>query len=1004
MRDDENNNKSSWDLYERKMYKAFGIITFLKKHKKKVFVACIILAVIICTLLGIKGILLGNLECDNVWTYGEAPGCNIKAIFATPSYEYKKTVDGEWVGHYPEAPGRYYVRAVSKNILGIRYYSEERVFELKKRQITVTPKERQIYYRDEYKYANKDIAIENIAAGDYIGKAQFSYEELFYEYNKDHPYKVEAGLEELVISNPRGSDVTGCYDIVYGDFSIFFLSRQLTIETGSAEKIYDGKPLECNEWKITEGELYDGDNIEVIFPSVERAGEDLNTVSIIITDASGKDVTYQYEIANKPGILKVLKRPLKIVSGSAEKIYDGKPLTCDEWSADTDALLSGHTLECKTTGEITVAGEAINTVEVKITQGDYDRTKNYDVQLEPGMLRVLPMKITVTSGSAEKKYDGTALEHHSIEPEYILQDHEIIAGFTGMQTEVGSSDNTFYIMQINTPAKENRVDCFEITKEYGTLTVLPNPDFVPSEPDKPAETLPGNDPSLPVYVEFPDTEAENYESVVATIRNQKLDSNNSVYLRSMSYGDYNKRGWDKAAGYPFTDSETNPLNYIGLLCRDKGLKGTTFTIDPEEGVGLMAPYYTAGIEGTTGVFGDDTRLFCNDSDLYYYTESYVVNELVDLLKFNPGNSYETDRYRTFVYDEYLDVPEDTKEILLKIAKQNGIDKDSETLIADIRDYVKGAATNNGNARYPSNVDDIALFFLTNAKEGVAPHFATAATLMYRVHGIPARYTTGYFVSGVGPETVSVKVKNAHAWVEIYCDGLGWVPIEVTGYGPGGNVIDPNGGSEEGEGDTPLIDFTVIPEVPEDEEHPMIDGKYILGIMPFSMEKYYDGTPFEKWEYSQYHVKAGGLLPGHNMVVKMKAENYDNVLPGSSEVFIDSVTVYDEYGNDVSEQYCIFKASANMTILKRPITIATESAEKEYDGQPLTAGGWWIAEGSLAPNDRLEVEVTGSVTVVGRRTNKASAVIYTEDDKGQWKESDCYEIKYRCGVLKVSSPD
>jgi hypothetical protein len=91
-------------------------------------------------------------------------------------------------------------------------------------------------------------------------------------------------------------------------------------------------------------------------------------------------------------------------------------------------------------------------------------------------------------------------------------------------------------------------------------------------------------------------------------------------------------------------------------------------------------------------------------------------------------------------------------------------------------------------------------------------------------------------------------------------------------------------------------------------------------------------------------------------------------------------------------------------LKRPITIATESAEKESDGQPLTAGGWWIAEGSLAPNDRLEVEVTGAVTVVGRRTNKASAVIYTEDDKGQWKESDCYEIKYECGVLKVSSPD
>ena len=57
--------------------------------------------------------------------------------------------------------------------------------------------------------------------------------------------------------------------------------------------------------------------------------------------------------------------------------------------------------------------------------------------------------------------------------------------------------------------------------------------------------------------------------------------------------------------------------------------------------------------------------------------------------------------------------------------------------------------------------------------------------MFRHYGIPARYVEGYLIF---PEDVEGQLENAvltvpeahaHAWVEFYQDGIGWVPFEVT---------------------------------------------------------------------------------------------------------------------------------------------------------------------------------------------------------------------------------
>ena len=79
-------------------------------------------------------------------------------------------------------------------------------------------------------------------------------------------------------------------------------------------------------------------------------------------------------------------------------------------------------------------------------------------------------------------------------------------------------------------------------------------------------------------------------------------------------------------------------------------------------------------------------------------------------------------------------------------------------------------------------------FLTVTREGYCVQFASSLTLLLREAGIPARYVEGYiatkFYPNRGDDAVSrykstVRDSSAHAWVEVWYDGIGWVQYEAT---------------------------------------------------------------------------------------------------------------------------------------------------------------------------------------------------------------------------------
>ena len=73
------------------------------------------------------------------------------------------------------------------------------------------------------------------------------------------------------------------------------------------------------------------------------------------------------------------------------------------------------------------------------------------------------------------------------------------------------------------------------------------------------------------------------------------------------------------------------------------------------------------------------------------------------------------------------------------------------------------------------------WFLFDAKSGYCEQFASAEVLMLRSLGIPARLATGYSTGEYDPvlDQSVVRERDAHAWVEVWFQGHGWVPVDPT---------------------------------------------------------------------------------------------------------------------------------------------------------------------------------------------------------------------------------
>lgn len=149
-------------------------------------------------------------------------------------------------------------------------------------------------------------------------------------------------------------------------------------------------------------------------------------------------------------------------------------------------------------------------------------------------------------------------------------------------------------------------------------------------------------------------------------------------------------------------------------------------------------------------------------------------------------------YSEYVKEQYMAYPSDSEGVHRILEEIEPVLNEAETThdkVMVVVNYLTENYTYTYTPTKPEDPDSSALdAFLLETKDGYCVQFASAAALLLRAAGIPARYVQGYvandLIAGTNDDgeleyTSSVRDTNAHAWVEVYIDGLGWRTYEAT---------------------------------------------------------------------------------------------------------------------------------------------------------------------------------------------------------------------------------
>ena len=283
---------------------------------------------------------------------------------------------------------------------------------------------------------------------------------------------VSADSRKLIISADQSKNVIE-----------FYYYKNVELTANSETYTYDGAEKQVNGFTI-KGENKDQDNqtIAADFSAITVGAKGIdageypadfaeNTVGTV--DKTGR---YIVAAANngKLVINPVTGQLITITANSASKIYDGTPLTDNGFDYTKGVLADGDVLTAVVEGSATNVGdEGKNVVKnYAVKRGKTDVTKNYTFGNSiDGKLTINPRKVTLTSETASKEYDGTPLTR----PDVDVTGDGFVAGevtgitATGSVTLVDDGEVTNAITY--TPGANFKEKNYTISKDEGTLSI-----------------------------------------------------------------------------------------------------------------------------------------------------------------------------------------------------------------------------------------------------------------------------------------------------------------------------------------------------------------------------------------------------------------------------------------------------------------------------------------------------------------------------------------------------
>ena len=287
-----------------------------------------------------------------------------------------------------------------------------------------------------------------------------------------------------VVSDEAGLDVTDQFRIEKLNGRLDITPRQVVLTSASGEKVYDGVVLTDETVTVGGDGFADGEGAAFTVSGRQMVpGSSANT---FIYELNEGTFAGDYVITQEEGLLTVNPvdsdaRQAVVISGnSLTALYDGSDKTVSGLvGADSDGNVpfAFGELTYKVTGleasasardaglyDVEVTGEPV----VLDTEGN-DVTDQFDVTVYPGTLQITKRSVMMTSGSAEKEFDGSPLgsEDVSVSGDGFAEGEGADYEVTGSQTYVGTSANTFDY----TLTDQTKSDNYDIVKTEGRLSV-----------------------------------------------------------------------------------------------------------------------------------------------------------------------------------------------------------------------------------------------------------------------------------------------------------------------------------------------------------------------------------------------------------------------------------------------------------------------------------------------------------------------------------------------------
>ena len=785
------------------------------------------------------------------------------------------------------------------------------------KKITITSESYNgVFDANTHEFSKITVTAGELCAGHYITAGSKQYRNV-----------VDGALNQIPfeIVNSSGNYETSNYEITKNWGRVTISPRKITVSTQSYNATYDGKWHEFYDVKVISGQLCEGHYINSVgerYRDVVEAAQ--NVLSFKILDyPNGKNETSNYEITREWGIITITPKKITVTTPSYKQTYDGQWHNLNTVTVTSGGLCEDHYIVAKDALYRDVVTNATNEVDFRIY--DYwseDVTINYEITKKWGTVTIISKVVDITTESNSWDYDGKPHSHdkYRINSGYgVVDGHIIDVKWATEITEVGSTKNVLEFV-VTDENLENVTHNYNIKiTSYGTLTIKPvsNP---PSGGDNGGNGGSGGDvgsaDSSGTDIGSPPVSDDLAEPVVVFVINS--NKTGTVYLKECSYGDYTGSGWEKATEYDAKLLDYLSAYYLASKAAENGgAVPALMTITSKYGIYVL-PYYA---DDTYGPVQKNDVFVVGDASYPYQVYYFDSLEGASL----PSGAAEFERlYSEFVHKEYLQIGSYTKSYMQQIISSQGFYKNDPDIISKVAEYIQNAATYS--KKYDRTLDasgDIAVEFLKTYKEGICQHYATAATMLFRALGIPARYTVGYVGNAVANKNVDVTTDQAHAWVEVYIDGIGWQQVEVTGGDSGGT-----GGSGD-----------------------LDDEKKELVIKPAYQSKEYDGSPL----YAKNEIVVADLLAklvASGYTYKVSVSGSQTVV-GIGKSMITSFRLFDPSGRDVTKDYIISYEEGILEVVEHLIEIYIYEKQFVYSG----------VENGYSKNEYLVMNIPNGIKLV-----------------------------------------